>query len=302
MITCWAMPFCRFLVISFSSDWLFTPRQSEEIVEALGAEDKDVSYCNIYSPYGHDAFLLEAQTLGKLIDGFIGSTWHRIRTDQKVRRGPAISRSPSRSFDHAKRARVDYQLIDSLIEPDSRVLDLGCGDGELLARLIQDKNVSAEGIELDENMVVHCIQRGLSVIHRDIERGLEMYPNDTFDYAVLSQTIQTLHHPQKVLLELHRVAKKVIVSFPNFGHWLCRSQLMFKGISPQTKQLPFRWHNSPNVHFLSLRDYDRFCAELDIKVERRIPLGKTTTLPVCILPNLFASQAVYVTSKYGQSS
>jgi homoserine O-acetyltransferase len=293
---------CRFLVISFSSDWLFTPRQSEEIVEALGAEDKDVSYCNIYSPYGHDAFLLEAQTLGKLIDGFIGSTWHRIRTDQKVRRGPNIKHPLSKSFDHAKRARVDYQLIDSLIEPDSRVLDLGCGDGELLARLIQDKNVSAEGIELDENMVVHCIQRGLSVIHRDIERGLEMYPNDTFDYAVLSQTIQTLHHPQKVLLELHRVAKKVIVSFPNFGHWLCRSQLMFKGISPQTKQLPFRWHNSPNVHFLSLRDYDRFCAELDIKVERRIPLGKTTTLPVCILPNLFASQAVYVTSKYGPSS
>jgi homoserine O-acetyltransferase len=101
-----------------------------------------------------------------------------------------------------------------------------------------------------------------------------------------------------VLLELHRVAKKVIVSFPNFGHWLCRSQLMFKGISPQTKQLPFRWHNSPNVHFFTLKDYDRFCAELDIKIERRIPLGKSTTLPVRMLPNLLAPQAVYVTSKY----
>ena len=145
--------------------------------------------------------------------------------------------------------------------------------------------------------MVHCVQRGLSVIHRDIERGLKMYPDKTFDYAILSQTIQTLHHPQKVLLELHRVAKKVIVSFPNFAHWLCRSQLMLTGSAPVTKQLPFRWYNSPNIHVVSLKDYDQFCAELDIKVEQRIPLGKTSRLPLRILPNIFASQAVYVTSK-----
>lgn len=289
---------CRFFIVSFSSDWLFPPQQSEEIVEALGAEGKDVTYCNIHSSYGHDAFLLEAQTLGSLISGFFDATWHRVKTSDRCvpkDAGP----TKLKKHEHAKRTRVDYQLIDSLIDSDSRVLDLGCGDGELLTRLIQDKNVTAEGVELNENLVIHCVQRGLSVIHRDIERGLEMYPNDTFDYAVLSQTIQTLSQPQKVLLELHRVAKKVIVSFPNFGHWLCRSQLMFKGVSPQTKQLPFRWHNSPNVHFFSLKDYDRFCAELGIKVEGRIPLGKSTTLPVRILPNLFASQAVYVTSKYG---
>jgi methionine biosynthesis protein MetW len=192
---------------------------------------------------------------------------------------------------------VDYELIDQLIAPDSHVLDLGCGEGDLMCRLIQDKNVNAEGIELDENLVVHCVQRGLSVIHRDIERGLQMYPDETFDYAVLSQTIQTLHDPQKVLLELHRVAKKVIVSFPNFAHWICRLQLMFTGSAPTTKQLPFRWYNSPNVHFLSLKDYDQFCTELDINVEQRIPLSKISTLPVRFLPNLFASQVVYVTSK-----
>ena len=288
----------RFLIASFSSDWLFTPRQSDEIVEALGAEGKDVSYCNIYSPYGHDAFLLEAQTLGKLIGGFIDSSWRHVRFDEKICSGDTIQQPKQKHFDHAKRVRVDYQLIDSLIAPNSRVLDLGCGDGELLARLIQDKNVSAEGIELDESLVVHCVQRGLSVIHRDIECGLEMYADDTFDYAVLSQTIQTLNHPQKVLQELHRVAKKVIVSFPNFAHWVCRLQLMLTGCSPRTKQLPFRWYNSPNIHFLSLKDYDQFCAELGIKVEQRIPLGKINTLPVRILPNLFASQAIYVTSKY----
>ncbi|MHC4237053.1 MAG: homoserine O-acetyltransferase MetX [Planctomycetota bacterium] len=288
---------CRFLVVSFSSDWLFTPRQSEEIVEALAEGGKDVSYCNIYSPYGHDAFLLEAQTLGELIEGFVDSTWRQIRTDQKVRRGPGFRPPSTDSLDHAKRVRVDYQLIDSLITPNSRVLDLGCGDGELLSRLIQDKNVSAEGIELDEQRVVHCVGCGLPVVHRDIERGLAMYPDKAFDYAILSQTIQTLRHPQKVLLELHRIAEKVIVSFPNFGYWLCRAQLMFQGLSPRTKQLPFRWHDSPNVHFLSLKDYDSFCRELSIRVEQRIPLGKKTAQPLRILPNLLASQAVYVTSK-----
>ncbi|MCI0499519.1 MAG: homoserine O-acetyltransferase [Planctomycetales bacterium] len=294
---------CRFLIASFSSDWLFTPRQSEDIMEALGAEGKDVTYCNIYSSYGHDAFLLEAATLGRLIAGFIDSTWHRVRTAQRVRgeKEKTAAGIKPKLPDHAKRVRVDYELIDSLIEPNSRVLDLGCGDGELLMRLVQDKNVCGEGVELDEDLVIHCVQRGLSVIHRDIERGLEMYPNETFDYAVLSQTIQTLRDPQRVLLELHRVARRVIVSFPNFAHWRCRAQLMFKGIAPQTRQLPFRWYNSPNIHFLSLKDYDHFCAELDIHIEQKIPLGKISTLPLRILPNFFAPQAIYVTSKYHAS-
>jgi homoserine O-acetyltransferase len=289
---------CRFLVASFSSDWLFTPAQSEEIVEALAAEGKDVSYCNIESSYGHDAFLLEAEKLGALVGGFLNSTLYRIRTGHRVvpehREGP----TQLKMFDRAKRARVDYELIDSLIGPNSRVLDLGCGDGELLARLIHDKNVRGQGIEIDEELVIHCVRRGLSVIHRDIERGLELYPNDAFDYAILSQTIQTLRDPKSVLLELHRVARKVIVSFPNFAHWLCRLQLLAGGRAPQTRLLPFRWYNSPNIHVLSLKDFDRFCAELDINIEKRIPLGKTFLWPVRFLPNLLAPQAVYVTSKY----
>jgi hypothetical protein len=102
-------------------------------------------------------------------------------------------------------------------------------------------------------MMIRCVQRGLSVIHRDVERGLDIYPDGAFDYAVLSQTIQTLRDPEKVILELHRVARKVIVSFPNFAHWHCRMQLMFEGMAPQTRQLPFRWYNSPNIHFMSIR-------------------------------------------------
>jgi homoserine O-acetyltransferase len=293
---------CRFLIVSFSSDWLFTPGQSEEIVQALGTDGKDVTYCNIQSSYGHDAFLLEAEKLGALIEGMLESTLREVRTGRRVRSSPRLTgQITPKGRDRFKRARVDYELIDSLIEPNSRVLDLGCGDGELLVRLIEDKNVRGEGIELDEEQVIRCVQRGLSVIGRDIERGLEMYPDGMFDYAVLSQTIQTLRDPQKVLVELHRVAKKVIVSFPNFAHWRCRMQLMFSGMAPQTRQLPFRWYNSPNIHFLSIRDYDRFCGEYGFRIERRLPLGKRTAQPLRLWPNLLASQAVYVTSRRGGS-
>lgn len=288
----------RFFICSFSSDWLFPPEQSEEIVRALGAEEKEVTYCNINSPYGHDAFLMEDLEMGALISGFLESTLHRLRTGQTYLPEKGGAGEKLKKTDRGKRLRIDYELIDSLIEPGSRVIDLGCGDGELLVRLLQDKNVRAQGVELDQDLAIHCVQRGLSVLHRDIERGLEEYPNDSFDYAILSQTMQTLHNPEKVIRELVRAAKKVIISFPNFAHWGCRLQLLFNGRSPQTPQLPFRWYKSPNIHFLSLKDFDQFCLELDIKVEKRIPLGKHIAFPVKIWPNFFATQAVYVISKY----
>jgi homoserine O-acetyltransferase len=289
----------RFLVVSFSSDWLFTVEQSEEIVDALAANSKDVSYCEIDSPYGHDAFLLEPQTLGALLDGFI---------EANCRTSPASAGNGGRIMpgsadgvkkaNQAHRARVDYDLIDSLIGCDSRVLDAGCGDGELLAKLIRDKNVRGEGIELDQDLVVHAVGRGLSVIHWDIERGLGRYPTDSFDYAILSQTLQTVKDPEKVVRELLRIAGRVIISFPNFAHYGCRLQLLFKGRAPVTRQLPFRWCDSPNIHCLSLRDFDRFCEQIGAKIERRIPLGKSSLVPVRFAPNFFATQAVYVTSKY----
>jgi homoserine O-acetyltransferase len=287
----------RFLVISFSSDWLFTPVQSEEIVENLGAEGKDVTYCNIQSPYGHDAFLLECPSQDRLIGGFLESVLHGVRTGQRSLCGLTPAKQ-LKTIERSKRVRVDYELIDAVITPNSRVLDLGCGDGELLFNLIADKNVDGLGIELDEDLVVHCVGRGLSVIHRDIERGLSQFATDSFDYVIVSQTLQTLRDPGKVIHELLRIGKKVIVSFPNFAHWSCRLQLLFSGRAPQTRQLPFRWHNSPNIHCLSLRDFDRFCAELDIHIEKKIPLSQFRAGTVKLWPNLLASQAIYVTSKY----
>jgi len=200
-------------------------------------------------------------------------------------------------IEQAHRARVDYELIESLVEPDSTVLDVGCGNGRLLANLVRDKNVKGEGIELDQELVLDCICRRLPVIQQDVEQGLSYYADKSFDYVILSQTVQTLKEPQKVFEELLRVGKKVIVSFPNFAHWRCRTQLLLEGRAPVTRQLPFGWHDSPNIHFLSLKDFDELCRQLGVKVEKKIPLSKRRLRPVSFVPNLFAEQVVYVTSR-----
>ncbi|HIJ52287.1 MAG TPA: methionine biosynthesis protein MetW [Planctomycetes bacterium] len=199
--------------------------------------------------------------------------------------------------EQAHRARVDYELIESLVEPDSTVLDVGCGDGRLLANLVRDKNIKGKGIELDQELVLDCICRRLPVIQQDVEQGLSYYADKSFDYVILSQTVQTLKEPQKVFEELLRVGRKVIVSFPNFAHWRCRTQLLLHGKAPITSQLPFGWHDSPNVHFLSLKDFDELCRQLGVKIEKKIPLSKRRLRPVSLVPNLFAEQVVYVTSR-----
>jgi homoserine O-acetyltransferase len=286
----------RFLVISFASDWLFTPAQSEAIVDALAAVGKDVSYCDIASPYGHDAFLLEPDVLGKYICCFLQAT-HRPADEHQPCSSYTQNKQQLDELEHAHRARVDYDLIESVIEPDSSVLDVGCGDGQLLVNLLRDKNIKASGIELDQQLVLDCVCQRLPIIQQDIEDGLAYYSDKSFDYVILSQTMQTVKNPEKVFKELLRVGKKVIVSFPNFAHWRCRAQLFFKGSAPVTKGLPFEWHNSPNVHFLSLKDFDNFCEKLGVLVEDKIPLARTKLAPVRFAPNLFAEQVIYVTRK-----
>jgi homoserine O-acetyltransferase len=286
----------RFLIVSFASDWLYTPEQSKAIVNALVVNRKDVSYCDIASPYGHDAFLLEPEILGSFISGFLGAT-HRPGVRQQDSPGLIGKKQLISRFEQARRTRVDYELIESLIEPNSTVLDIGCGDGELLASLSADKNIKGEGIELQQDLVLACVNRGLSIIQHDVERGLENYADKSFNYVILSQTVQTIKNPEKVFKELLRVGEKVIVSFPNFAHWKSRAQLFFLGKAPVTKQLPFSWHDSPNIHFLSMKDFDGFCNKLGVKVEQKIPLGKNRLSPVRFAPNLFAEQVIYVTSK-----
>jgi len=286
---------CRFFVMSFSSDWLFTPEQSQMMVDALIANRKDVSFCNIESPYGHDAFLLEPEVLGSFISSFLDATY-QPDFNRKIK----VKKENNNLQNHlelAHRVRVDYEVIESLIEPNSTVLDIGCGDGELLVKLTEDKNIKGEGIELNQDLVLTCVDRGLSIIQHDIEQGLENYADKSYDYVILSQTVQTIKNTENVLTELLRVGKKVIVSFPNFAHWRCRTQLFFTGKAPVTKQLPFDWHNTPNIHCLSLKDFDEFCNRLGVRVEKKIPLIKTRISPVKFAPNLFAEQVIYVTSK-----
>ncbi len=312
----------RFLVVSFSSDWLFTPGQSEAMVDALVANGKDVSFCNIASTYGHDAFLLEDGTLGGFISSFLHAT-HRLSwrgrpalalpsenrgrdalaTEEQGQ--DALATGPHSNggkhhfthFEQAQRARVDYELIESLIEPGSKVLDVGCGDGELLTKLTADHKIEGKGVEVDQDLVMGCVGRGIAILQRDIDRGLGSYGDKSFDYVILSQTVQTIKDPERVFRELLRVGRKVIVSFPNFAHWRCRLQLLLTGRAPVTRQLPFRWYNSPNIHCLSLRDFEELCDKLGVTIEKRIPLVKTSPSPVRLGPNLFAEQVIYVTSK-----
>jgi homoserine O-acetyltransferase len=285
----------RFFIVSLSSDWLFTPAQSRAIAEAIAANRKDVSYCDIASPYGHDAFLLEIETLGQFICCFLKATYdpQNLKPCSCIaKRGGGLD-----AFDQPKRARVDYDLIESLIEPRSSVLDVGCGSGELLANLVRDKHIKGEGVELGQEFVLDCVCRGLPVIQQDVEQGLDYYADKSFDYVILSQTVQTLKNPEKALLEMLRIGKKVIVSFPNFAHWRCRLQMAILGKAPVTGNLPFEWYNSPNVHFFTIKDFDVFCDKLGVKVENKIAVSEKRGSPVKFAPNFFADQAVYVTSR-----
>lgn len=284
-----------FLIVSFSSDWLFTPQQSEQMVNALVANRKDVSYCNIESSYGHDAFLLETETLGEFISGFLDSVY-QPDVNSHVHDND-LSGDEWKQIEQAKRSRTDYDVIESLIERESRVLDVGCGDGDLLAGLCVDKKVWGEGIELNQRLVLSCIKRSIGVIQYDIERGSTNYADKSFDVVVLSQTLQTLSDPKAVMKEMLRVGKKVIVSIPNFAHLGCRLQLLLTGKAPVTRELPFSWYNSPNIHFTSLKDFDEFCEELGAEILQRIPLIEYRRSPVRFAPNFFAEQAVYVLRK-----
>ncbi|NIM14131.1 MAG: methionine biosynthesis protein MetW [Candidatus Aminicenantes bacterium] len=194
--------------------------------------------------------------------------------------------------DKKKNVRLDHQIICDIIEPGTSVLDLGCGNGDLLALLRQEKHVKGQGIELKESAIFECVEKGISVFHMDFDSGLSSYPDKSFDYVILNQSLQETLHVEFVLQEALRVGKKVVVGFPNFAHLRARIQLFFRGRTPVTNALPYLWYNTPNLHFLSISDFERFMAERKIKViERYYYCGSSV---VRFLPNLFAMNAIYV--------
>jgi methionine biosynthesis protein MetW len=189
-------------------------------------------------------------------------------------------------------ARPDFNVIGEIIEPGSRVLDLGCGEGELLAWLVENKNVMARGVEISSGDVRRAIARGVSVYQGDINEGLADYPDKAFDYVILSQTLQETRSPVGVLQEMLRVGRRAIVSFPNFGHWTVRAAMLFSGQAPKTKLFPYNWYDSPNIHFLSINDFEYLCREKGFPIERRYFLSGQRRVES--LPNLLSQTAVFL--------
>jgi methionine biosynthesis protein MetW len=188
--------------------------------------------------------------------------------------------------------RPDFNVIGEIIQPRSRVLDLGCGEGELLAWLVENKNVMARGVEISAAQVRKAIGRGVSAYQGDIDEGLADYPSKAFDYVILSQTLQETRAPLQVLKEMLRVGRRAIISFPNFGHWTMRRAMLFTGQAPKTKLFPYDWYNSPNIHFLSINDFEDLCRDNGFPIEKRYFLSGATR--VTILPNLLAQTAVFL--------
>lgn len=194
-------------------------------------------------------------------------------------------------------AGLEHLVIADLVRPGCSVLDLGCGGGALLTLLVLEKQVRAQGLERDEKAIYQCVARGLSVVHGDIDSGLSDYGNRSFDYVIFDQSLQQVRDPDRALGEALRVGRRVVVAFPNFAHYAARCQILFRGRTPITPSLPHAWHDTPNLHFLSISDFEAYCLARDIQIKKRVFTGNHKL--VRFLPGLRAETGTFLLAGKG---
>jgi homoserine O-acetyltransferase len=254
----------KMLVVAYSSDWLFPPEDSQEIANALLRVNKQVSYCMVRSTFGHDGFLADIGDLQNLIRAFL--PW--VETAEA--RVPAATGCGRKSGT----PRRDFETISEIIRPGARVLDLGCGNGELLACLTRCRNAGGINMDIDLHNVIEVLERGHDIFQEDIDTGLAMVPDGAYDYAILSETMQVVKKPRFVLQEMLQVAREGIVSFPNFGNWEHRLKLLLRGRMPKNKVLAFEWYDTPNIHLFTLRDFEELCRKDGFRILKTVHIAE----------------------------
>jgi len=195
--------------------------------------------------------------------------------------------------------RIDHKIIHQWVQPNTRILDLGCGDGTLLKQLTESKNTHGYGLDINAENILRCVANGVNVIEQNLDEGLSNFDDQSFDTVIMSQTIQTMQHPDKVLNEMLRVGKECIVTFPNFGHWRARLQLALHGRMPVSDILPYEWYNTPNIHFCTFKDFEFLCDALNVKVLNREVIASRSLFSIMqhLHPNVFGETALYRVSR-----
>jgi homoserine O-acetyltransferase len=293
---------CRWLILSFSTDWLFPPFLSKDLTAVLLSLNKQVNYCNIPSEFGHDAFLLpnDFALYGEMIRAFLADNFIKNHggkstiLQQNIEEGVAEVSLPSLS-----KTRFDFNQILDLIPLGASVLDLGCGGGELLTQIRENSNSQVLGLEISEQKVLKCIGRGIDVVQADLNYGLNVFEDDQFDFVILSKTLQTITDVELVLSEMLRVGTRCIVSFPNLGYNKYRRRLSEEGRAPCIRHgdSPEKWYNTEDVRFLTLADFEDFCEEKKIRIHYSIPLDTNSLSHITENPNQNADVVIMVISR-----